>query len=287
MGRLTDAPRPAWPDDGEMADEQGAAMTETFSLALEQAEAYEQRFVPTLFAQLAPWLVDQVDLEAGESVLDVACGTGIVARTVAERIGAGGVTGVDANEAMLTVAGRLRPDIDWRQGDVAALPFEDDTFDAVLCQSALMFFPDATAALAEMARVAASDGTVGVQVFARLDGQPAYGPWIAMVAEYTGPEARNLLGTYWAHGDLDLLADRFATAGLTVTATLTKKVILGFDSIEDFARTEIDATPLVERLSEDRYRTIVAESDGVLDQFVTDGGTAIPIVAHLMIGHKS
>jgi SAM-dependent methyltransferase len=127
-------------------------MTETFNIALEQAEAYEQRFVPALFAQLAPWMVDQIDLRPGQPVLDVACGTGIVARTVAERVGPGSVTGVDRNEAMLTVAGRLRPDIDWRHGDVAALPFEDGTFAVVLCQSALMFFPDATAALAEMAR---------------------------------------------------------------------------------------------------------------------------------------
>jgi SAM-dependent methyltransferase len=287
MGRLTDAPRPVWPNDNDMADEQGAAMTETFNIALEQAEAYEQRFVPALFAQLAPWMIDQVDLRAGQSVLDVACGTGIVARTVAERIGPGGVTGVDRNQAMLTVAGRLRPDTHWRRGDVAALPFEDGTFDVVLCQSALMFFPDATAALAEMARVAASGGTVGVQVFARLDAQPAYGPWVGMVAEHAGAEARNLLGTYWIHGDLDTLAGRFATAGLTVTATLTKKAVLRFDSIEDFARTEIEATPLVERLNDDQYRTIVAESDGVLEEFVTDGGAAIPIVAHLMVGHKS
>jgi hypothetical protein len=63
--------------------------------------------------------------------------------------------------------------------------------------------------------------------------------------------------------------------------------VLRFESIEDFVRTEIEATPLVERLSEDQYRTILTKSDGVLDQFVTDDGTAIPIVAHLMIGHKS
>jgi SAM-dependent methyltransferase len=224
-----------------LADEQGAAMTETFDIALEQAEAYEHRFVPAVFAQLAPWLVDQIDLRAGQSVLDVACGTGIVARTVVDRVGPGGVIGVDRNQAMLTVADRLRPDIDWRHGDVAALPFEDGTFAVVLCQSALMFFPDATAALAEMARVSASGGTVGVQVFARLDAQPAYGPWIGMVAEHAGPEARNLLGTYWVHGDLDVLADRFATTGLTVTAARTKKVVLRFDSIEDFVRTEIEA----------------------------------------------
>jgi ubiquinone/menaquinone biosynthesis C-methylase UbiE len=49
--------------------------------------------------------------------------------------------GVDLNEAMLTVARRVRPDLEWQQGDVAALPFPDGSFDVVLCQMALMFFP--------------------------------------------------------------------------------------------------------------------------------------------------
>ena len=72
----------------------------------------------------------------------------------------GTVVGVDLNEAMLTVAARARPDITWRQGDVAALPFADGSFDTVLCQMALMFFADRPAALREMARVTAEDGTV-------------------------------------------------------------------------------------------------------------------------------
>jgi ubiquinone/menaquinone biosynthesis C-methylase UbiE len=58
-------------------------------------------------------------------VLDVACGTGVVARTAADRMGGQGrVVGLDLNQGMLTVAGRLRPDIEWRQGDAADLPFE-------------------------------------------------------------------------------------------------------------------------------------------------------------------
>ena len=94
----------------------------------------------------------------------------------------GEVVGVDLNPNMLSVAARIRPDLSWRVGDAAALPFPDDAFDVVLCQSALMFFPDATVALREMARVCAPRGTVGVQVYSSLDAQPAYGPWIETVA---------------------------------------------------------------------------------------------------------
>ena len=122
--------------------------TETFQLSMAAAEAYEARFVPALFAEWAPHLVELAGVAPGQAVLDVACGTGIVARTAADTLeGAGRVVGLDLNEAMLAVARRVRPDIEWRQGDAASLPFPDGSFDTVLCQMALMFFPDRARAL--------------------------------------------------------------------------------------------------------------------------------------------
>src|SRR5688572_8706675 len=103
--------------------------SESFQIPIEAAETYEAVFVPAFFAQWAPILCDAADVTAGQRILDVACGTGIVARTAADRVGAENVVGVDLNEAMLSVARGVRPDIDWRQGDVAALPFDDDSFD--------------------------------------------------------------------------------------------------------------------------------------------------------------
>ena len=144
---------------------------ESFQIPIEAAEAYEATFVPAFFAQWAPILCDAAGIGAGHTVLDVACGTGIVARVAAERAGAAQVTGVDLNEAMLTVARRVRADIDWRHGDAAALPLAGRSFDAVLCQMALMFFPDRIGALREMARVAAPSGTVAVLVPAGLSAR--------------------------------------------------------------------------------------------------------------------
>jgi len=96
---------------------------DTFQLSLQAAEGYESRFVPAIFREWAGYLVEVADIAPGTSVLDVACGTGIVARTVADRMaGRGRVVGVDLNEGMLTVARRLRDGVDWRQGDAAA-PF--------------------------------------------------------------------------------------------------------------------------------------------------------------------
>src|SRR5712664_1454339 len=109
-------------------------------------EIYERHMVPAIFG---PWAVDLVKLAAlipGERVLDVACGTGIVARLAAERVGPmGRVIGLDLNAGMLTVARSASAgteNIEWREGNATALPFADKTFELVLCQQGLQFFPD-------------------------------------------------------------------------------------------------------------------------------------------------
>jgi SAM-dependent methyltransferase len=139
-----------------------------------------------------------------QAVLDVACGTGVVARHGAGLVEPGGrVVGLDLNEAMLTVARRVRPDIEWRHGHVSALPFDDGGFDAVVSQMALMFLPDRARALAEMAQVVRADATVAVLVPGSLAGQAVFAPFVEMAGRHVGPEARSRLATYFACGDLD------------------------------------------------------------------------------------
>lgn len=261
--------------------------TETFQISAEQAEMYESIFVPAIFAEWSGPLADAAGLEPGQAVLDVACGTGILARTAADRVGpTGAVTGLDLSEGMLTVARRLRDDIDWRQGDSADLPFPDGSFDAVLCQSALMFFPDATRALREMARVCRPGGTVGVQVYSSLDAQPAYGPWIEMVARYAGPEAISLLSTYWVHGDPDVLRGRFEAAGLTGITVRTRLGTARWESIDAMVRTEVESTPLVDRISDDVYHRILDDSRKVLAHYQTANGAPVPIAGLLVTARR-
>lgn len=265
-----------------------SSSTETWQISAEQAEIYETQFVPALFAQWAPLLVAAARLEPGQRVLDVACGTGILARTAADRVGpTGHVTGLDLNDGMLSVARRLQPDILWRQGDAAVLPFPDGTFDAVLCQSAMMFFPDATGALTEMARVCRPGGVVGVQVYSSLDAQPAYGPWVDMVARYVGTEAINLLGTYWVHGDLAVLRDRFRAAGLRVLDVHTHLGVGHWPSADAMVRVEIEGSPLIDRISTEDYRTIQAQTRELLDEFRTDSGLDVPIEGHIVVARKA
>ena len=103
---------------------------------------------------MAPSVADAARLASTDRVLDVGCGTGVLARAAADRVAAAGqVTGLDRNDGMLAVARRLQPQIDWRQGDDAIqLPFADGSYDVVMSQFALMYFPDRLAALKEMVR---------------------------------------------------------------------------------------------------------------------------------------
>jgi ubiquinone/menaquinone biosynthesis C-methylase UbiE len=258
--------------------------TETFQLSMAAAEAYEARFVPALFAEWAPHLVEVAGIAPGQTVLDVACGTGIVARTVADTLkGKGRVVGLDLNEAMLAVARRVRPDIEWRQGDSATLPFADASFDTVLCQMALMFFPDRARALGEMRRVVSTGGTVAVVVPGALSSQPAWGPFVAMVARHAGPEAVSLLSTYWACGDLDRLTALVESAGLAVTKTRTRRGTARFESVDAFVATEVEGTPLIDRISQEVYARIRADARAVLGEFTTPAGRVeAPLEGHLV-----
>ena len=124
-------------------------------------EMYERFLVGPLFQPWADVLLDRVSLAAGDRVLDVACGTGIVARRAKERLGeAGQVVGVDVSPQMLTIARDVAPDIDWREGNASALPVgAAEKFDVVVCQQGLQFFPDKSAASAQMRRPGAGGAT--------------------------------------------------------------------------------------------------------------------------------
>jgi ubiquinone/menaquinone biosynthesis C-methylase UbiE len=158
------------------------------------AEGYESYMVPTLFRPWATSLIQAADPKPGERVLDVGCGTGVVARQVASRLGASAaVTGLDLSPNMLEVAKatatREGVAIEWREGSAEQLPFPENSFDLVLCQFALMFFADKAAALAEMRRVVTRNGRVLVSVWQGLDRHPFYQTLHNVIQERLGMSA--------------------------------------------------------------------------------------------------
>jgi ubiquinone/menaquinone biosynthesis C-methylase UbiE len=151
-------------------------------------EMYELALVPALFRPWAEDAIERLDVRPDDAVLDVACGTGIVARLAKDRSrGVGRVVGIDVNPAMIDVARNRAPDIDWRVGDAANLPLADgETFTVVVCQQGLQFFPDRMAALAEMRRALAPSGRLVVSTWRSDEEMPVLRALRAVAERHVG-----------------------------------------------------------------------------------------------------
>jgi len=146
---------------------------EAWQLTREAAELYERYVARYILAPWAPLLVDGARLSEGECVLDVACGTGVVTRAAAKRVGPSGhVVGVDLNPGMLAVARSLPAPagapIEWIERSALDLRLPAASFDAVLCQQGLQFFPDKALALRKMRRVLKHGGRLALSVWNSL-----------------------------------------------------------------------------------------------------------------------
>lgn len=193
-----------------------AEKIERFQLQGNAPEIYESAKVPSLFRPLAEATLEAVELRPADRVLDVACGTGIVARLAAARLSPdGAVSGVDLNDGMIAKAtelglpGGLQGD--WHVADVTDLPFDDAEFDIAFCQQGLQFFPDKAAALAEIRRVLAPGGRLVLTVWM---GGSIFGETLAKALRRHVSEAAatRALGPF-NFGDGDMIAGLVRDAG--------------------------------------------------------------------------
>jgi len=239
------------------------------------ATAYEEFLVPALFGEWGPRLAEAARLAPGEAVLDVGCGTGVAARAAAQVVGSSGrVTGIDPNPGMLVVARRIAPAIEWREGAAETLPFPDASFDAVVSQFALVFFPDRAKAIAEMWRVLAPGGRLAVAVWASLDDTPAYAAEVHVLQRVAGPRAADALRAPFALGDASALAALFESAGVPSPKVTTTVGSGRFPSIRSMVETDVRGwLPLMGRhLDETTIATVLAEAERALAEFRTSEG---------------
>ena len=255
------------------------------------ARAYEEFFVPALFGEWATRVASAAQIQPGNHVLDVACGTGVLAREAESRVKPSGfVVGVDPSPGMLTVAAQLAPRIEWRQGTAEALPYPDQRFDAVVSQFGLMFFTDRRQALSEMQRVLKRGGHLAVAVWGSLDSAPAYAAEVALVERLVGKSAADALRAPFALGNPNELAQVAASAGVVEAKVTTHPGMARFPSIRSMVETDLRGwLPLMGVvLSEDQIHRILQEAEQVLRTYVTGAGTmAFELAAHLVSSTKS
>jgi SAM-dependent methyltransferase len=262
--------------------------TERWQVSTDAAEVYESCFVPAIFGAWAGPVADAAGIRPGNKVLDVGCGTGVLAREALRRVGQGGqVVAVDVNEGMLAVAARTEPTIEWRLGDAASLRLEDARFDAVVCQFALMYFPDRVASLREMWRTLASGGRLAVAAWASIGHARGYEILVDVAVRQCGREAADVLAAPFVLGDRAELAKLFADSGIPGAEVALHAGSIRFPSVEEFIRIEVKGSPLAGMLSDDAMRTLAAESENALVEFVMPSGEIVmPMDAHIVTARK-
>jgi len=252
------------------------------------AEIYEARFVPALFAQWAPQVMAAAGVAPGERVLDVACGTGVLAREALPWVQPDGrVTGIDCNAGMLRVARRLAPPIEWRQGAAEALPFGDGAFDAVVSQFGLMFFEDRVRALAEMWRVLAGQGRLVVAVWDRLEHSPGFAGLHDLLRRICGEPAAAELALPFALGETDELERLCSSAGIEGATISTLAGTARYPSIEGWLAVNIRGWTLSELVDDESYAALLeAAGSDLAETIQPDGSVAFAVPAHLIQARK-
>lgn len=251
-------------------------MTETHDgqVTRSAAEIYDEFFVPALFDEWADRVADAAMIEPGDRVLDVACGTGVLARAAVRRAeAAGAVVGLDRNEGMLAVAARRAPAIEWRSGRAESLPFEDGSFDVVVSQFGLMFFEDRTAALAEMWRVLRPRGRLAVAVWDGLEHAPGYSAMTELLQRLFGARIADELRAPYMLGSEDVLRPLFAAAGISAFDVRAVAGTARFPSIEAWVRTDVKGWTLADKIDDAQYHTLLAEARTALKPYEQPDGT--------------
>jgi len=239
----------------------------------------------------APELVEVAALRGGERVLDLACGTGLIARLAAPQVGsAGQVTGLDFNAGMLAVA-RSRPPpsgaaIFWVEGSALAMDLPDASFDVILCQQGLQFFPDKLAALREMHRVLVPGGRVLLSVW------KSAGPYNIAVGEalerHVGAEAASKYRASRIVPDTEALRGMLAEARFREVHIRPIVMTIRLPPIEAFVLSHLSASPVagvIAALNEGRRTPLAKQVKMALQPYADGDGVEVPDEINIAIAH--
>ena len=249
------------------------------------AEVYQRHMVPLIFEPYAKHIASHVAALKPSRVLEVACGTGVATRELAEQTSAS-IVATDLNQAMIDVAagaGTPRP-IDWRQADAMRLPFDDGTFDVVVCQFGVMFFPDKAAAFAEARRVLRSGGAFVFSVWDRIE-ENEFADVVTNALEAMFPDypPRFLARTPHGYHDVHAITRALARGGFRNAprvATIAERSRAATPDIPAIAYCQ--GTPLRNEIGEDRLTEATHLATTALRERFGNGPVAGKIQAHLV-----
>lgn len=257
---------------------------QTFSQAFggTAPENYERFFVPAIGRPVAEDLIATAALQPGESVLDVACGTGVVTRLAAEAVdSSANVTGLDVNPGMLAVAQKEAPRerrIEWREASAESMPLPEEAFDVVLCQMGLQFVSNKLGAVREMRRVLVPGGRVLINVPGPIP--PVFAILAEGLARHVGQEAASFAQVVFSLHDSDELAGLLKSAGFRDIEVRTATKNLQLSAPADFLWQYIHSTPLIAAIAKtDEAKRAEFERDvtSQWQKFVVDGCLSVQV----------
>jgi len=259
---------------------------ETGQVSENAAKIYEAVYLPAMFNEWCPLVVEAANIQTGHRVIDVACGTGALAITVSERIGPKGTTvGIDINEAMLNIARSKPSSVEWLKSPAELLPFEDDSFNCVVSQFGLMYFENQGNAIREMMRVLQPGGSLAVAVWDQLEHNPGFAAedqlWQHVFGEEWGDESPFKLG------DKNILQNLFKNSGVADIQITTHNGIACFESIESWIHTGAKGWTEDDAIDEEKLELLLNTAVEDLTNFRTAQGTIVfPTSVHIVTARK-
>ena len=253
-------------------------------------DAYEEYLVPPLLEPWAERMIDSVEVGPEGRVLDVGCGTGIVARRAVAELSSGGLAvGLDVNAGMLAKAAEVatgsEPEIEWRQGDAADLPFSDEQFDVVFCQQALQFCEKPAAVLAEMYRTLAPGGNTALSVWRPLEYHPGYVVLAEALEQHIGEEAGTMMRSPFPAWDGSDLRGYVQDAGFDDASVTIEVGDVRYPSAAEFVRREAASSPLANPINAVDHAVradLVREVADRLHDYTDDDGIVFPMESYLI-----
>jgi len=253
-----------------------AAPQFTPEISEDLVRAHEQYLVPAIYAQWANRVAEIAEIELGQHVLDVACGTGTLARAAQLETGlTGQVIGLDASKLMLESAQRQSRSIEWQIGDATSMPFEKNRFDRVLCQFSLMFITNRVAAIKEMLRVCKTDGLVVVATWGPLHHGGAFDSLIKLVSQHCGSHAAMKLSAPWALGRPGAMDSLLLSSRVNEYECHERSGQARYPSMREFIEVHLRLAGEFDSLNEQAYKELLSAANPQLHKFLIPSGELI------------